>query len=256
MVTVKEISDYINTLAPYNTKCEWDNCGLLVGDESKQVAKIGFALDLTEETLSDAIKNKVDMIVTHHPIIFKAQKSFLKGNMAYELAYHGICAVSAHTCFDCAEGGVNDVLCEMLELSDVEGVPTEECSEPLVRIGTLGYDNLLTSEGFAKIVAEKLGTTVRLVEADKGISRVAVCGGAGMDFIFDAVKMGADAYVTGDMSYHEALDAKSMGITVVAAGHFETENPAIAYLKKYIEEKFSDVETVLLKQSTPIKFIG
>ncbi len=256
MVTVKEISDYIDSLAPYSTKCEWDNCGLLVGDESKQVSKIGFCLDLTEETLEDALKNDVDLIVTHHPVIFKAQKCFLKGNVAYELAFNGISAVSVHTCFDCAHGGVNDVLCDILELADVEGVPSEECSVPLARIGNLGYMNLLTSEDFAKVVSEKLGTTVRFVEADKGISRVAVCGGAGMDFIADAVKMGADAYVTGDMSYHEALDAKALGITVVAAGHFETENPAMAYLRKYIDEKFTGVETVLLKQSNPIKFIG
>ncbi len=256
MVTVRDVSDYIDKLAPYNTKCDWDNCGVLVGDADRAVNKIGFALDLTEETLSDAIDSNVDMIVTHHPIIFKAQKTFLKGNMAYELASHKISAVSAHTCFDCAAGGVNDVLCKILELTDVEGIPCNECPVPLVRIGNLGYNNLLTSEKLAKIVAEKLGTTVRVVEAHKGIRRVAVCGGAGMDFIAQAAKMGADAYITGDMSYHEALDAKTMGITVIAAGHFETENPAMAYLKTYIENNFSDVETVLLKQSNPVKFIG
>lgn len=256
MVTVKDISDFIDSFAPYSTKCEWDNCGVLVGDKEKQVNKIGFALDLTEETLKDAIDNKVDMIVTHHPIIFKAQKNFLKGNMAYELAFNGINAISAHTCFDCADGGVNDVLCDILELTDIQGVPCEECSVPMVRIGNLGYMNELSSIEFAKIVSEKLATTVRVVESDKKIARVAVCGGAGMDFIEDAIKMGADAYVTGDMSHHEMLEAKSLGITVVAAGHFETENPAMKKLKKYIEEKYSEIETVLLKQSNPVRFIG
>ncbi len=256
MVTVKDISDYIDSLAPYSTKCQWDNCGILVGDENNEVHKIGFALDLTMETLNDAVENEVDMIVTHHPIIFKAQKSFLKGNMAYELAYHGISAVSAHTCFDCARGGVNDVLCELFGLTDVEKVPSEECIVPMVRIGNLRCEDKLTSVQFAKLVSEKLGTTVRLVESERKIGRVAVCGGAGMDFFEDAVNMGADAYVTGDISHHEMLEAKAMGVTVIASGHFETENPAMAYLKKYIEEKFSDIETVLLKQSNPVKFIG
>ncbi|MBR2893309.1 MAG: Nif3-like dinuclear metal center hexameric protein, partial [Clostridia bacterium] len=160
MVTVKAISDYIDSLAPYSTKCRWDNCGILVGDENKQVHKIGFALDLTDESLSDAIAKGVDMIITHHPIIFKAQKSFLKGNMAYELASHGISAVSAHTCFDCADGGVNDALCEIFGLTDVEKVPSEECIVPMVRIGNLCYENKLTSAQFAEIVSEKLGTTV------------------------------------------------------------------------------------------------
>ncbi len=256
MATVREISEYINTLAPYDTKCEWDNCGILVGDEAKEVKKIGFALDLTEETLGDAVKNNVDMIITHHPIIFKAQKSFLKGNPAYELASRGISAISAHTCFDCADGGVNDVLCEILGLSDIEKVPSRDCVVPMVRIGNLGFNNMLYSTEFAEYVSRKLDTTVRVIESDKEIARVAVCGGAGMDFLEDAIKMGADAYVTGDISHHQMLEAKALGVTVVAAGHFETENPAIVYLKKYIQNKFGDIETVLLKQSNPIKFIG
>ena len=256
MVKVKDISDYIDSLAPYATKCEWDNCGILVGDENKPVRCIGVALDLTEETLEAAVANNVNMIVTHHPIIFRAQKAFLKGNMAYELATRGISAVSAHTCFDCASGGVNDVLCDILGLINVQGVPSAECGVPMARIGSLNFDDLISPEQLAEIVAEKLGTTVRVVEGNRKISRVAVCGGAGMSFVADAVKMGADAYVTGDVSYHEALDAKTMGITVISAGHFETENPSMAYLKKYLEEKFPNVEIVLLKQNSPFKFIG
>ncbi len=256
MATVKEISEYINTLAPYDTKCEWDNCGILVGDEAKEIKKIGLALDLTEETLDDAIKNNVDMIITHHPIIFKAQKSFLRGNPAYELAFNGISAISAHTCFDCADGGVNDVLCEILGLGNVEKVPSRDCVVPMVRIGNLEFNNPLSSLDFAEYVSRKLETTVRVVQSDKKIARVAVCGGAGIDFLEDAIKMGADAYVTGDISHHQMLEAKTLGITVVAAGHFETENPAMTHLKKYIQNKFSDIETILLKQSNPIKFIG
>lgn len=256
MATVKDISEYINSIAPYNTQCQWDNCGVLVGDENKAVSKIGFALDLTGETLNDAIKNGVDMIVTHHPIIFKAQKNFLKGNMAYELAFHGISAISAHTCFDCADGGVNDALCDILEIKNSEGVPCAECSVPMARIGNLSFDKELTSLELAEFVNKKLDTTVSVVETDKKIKRVAVCGGAGMDFFFDAVNMGADAYVTGEIRHHEMLYAKEIGVTVIGAGHFETENPAMKYLKKYIDDKFPTLETMLLKQSKPVKFIG
>lgn len=256
MAKVKDISEFIDSIAPYDTKCQWDNCGILVGDENKQVNKIGFALDLTPETLRCAIDSNVDLIITHHPIIFNAQKSFLKGNMAYELAFHGISAISAHTCFDCAKGGVNDALCELMGLSDVLGVPGEDCIVPMARIGYLSCEKPLTSLELAHLVSEKLNTTVSVVETDREIKRVALCGGAGMDFYFDAVNMGADAYITGEARHHELLLAKQTGVTLIVAGHFETENPAMAYLKKYIEQGFTNVETMLLNQSNPVKYIN
>lgn len=253
MVTVKDISEFIDSFAPYESKCEWDNCGILVGDKQKEVKKIGFCLDLTVETLKDACLNGADMIITHHPVIFKAQKTFLKGNMAFEAVLNGIAVLSAHTCFDCADGGVNDILCEILDIKNQMGVPSDDCSVPMARIGEVEKQNSLD---FAKKVSEKLGTVCRVADCNNEINKVAVCGGAGADFIDDALKMGADAYVTGDMSHHNFLEAKEKGITVIAAGHFETENPSMAVLMKKVKDNFSDIETVLLKQSNPVKFIG
>ncbi len=247
------ISDFINEIAPYNTKCDWDNCGILTGDGEAQVKKVGLALDLTEETLENARREGVELIVTHHPIIFKPQKNFLKGNMAFELAKASINAISAHTCFDCAEGGVNDVLCSLLELGDCRAVESEGCVLPMLRLGSTAPKS---PEEFALFVAKKLDTTVRLVEGERTVKKVAVCGGAGMSFLSDVVAAGADAYVTGDISHHEMLEAKERGLTVVAAGHFETENPAMKALEKMIKERFCELETVLLQQSNPVRFVG
>lgn len=252
MITVKTISDYIEKIAPYDTECEWDNCGILVGDNEKEIKKVGFALDLTTETLESAKKIGVDLIVTHHPVIFKAQKSFLKGNLAFELASSGISAISAHTCFDCADGGVNDVLCEILCISNAVGVPSEECQLPMARIGDIEE---VSSLEFAQLVSKKLGTVCRVVDGENTVRKVAVCGGAGMDFFDNAVNMGADAYVTGDISHHEMLHAKEKGITVVAAGHFETENPAMGRLMGLIKKEFPELDCVILKQSNPVKFV-
>lgn len=253
MVTVSDISAFINKLAPYSTQCSWDNCGMLIGSLKNKVKKIGFALDLTKETLEDAKANGVDLIVTHHPVIFKAQKNFLEGNIAFEAAVSGISVVSAHTCFDCAEGGVNDVLCDVLGIKDYVGVESEECQLPMARIGTISKTDTTT---FAKLVAQKLSTVCRVVNCYNDIEKVAVCGGAGMSFLSDVIKMGADCYVTGDISHHDMLFAKDLGITVIAAGHFETEVISMNALKAYIEKEFDSIETVLLKQSNPIEFIG
>ncbi len=254
MITVKNISDFIDSIAPYNTKCEWDNCGILVGDKEREVKKIGFALDLTSEVINDAEENGVDLIITHHPIIFRPMKSFTKGNLAFELAISGINAISAHTNFDCANGGVNDVLCELLGITNTEGVPDEECPVPMARIGEI---EPMSSVDFAKKVADVLGTTCRVAVSGNIIKKVAVCGGAGPDdFLFTSASMGADAIVTGEIKHHIFLAAKEIGVTAIQAGHYETENPAVSALMKYIENEFKDVECVLLKQCNPTKIIG
>lgn len=253
MVNVKTVSDYINSFAPYETQCAWDNSGLIIGDEDREVKKAGICLDLTEETLGCAIKEGVDLVVTHHPLIFTPQKNFLKGDKAYELAVNGISLISAHTCFDCAEGGVNDVLCELLGIVNVSGVATAETSVPMVRIGEVERQS---ATDLARLVAEKLGTVCRVVDCENEIKTVAVCGGAGMDFLDEVIKAGADAYITGEIKHHEMLYAKEKGVTVIDAGHFETENPSMTALKSKLDNHFSQVEFVLLKQSSPVKFIG
>lgn len=252
MPTVKNISDYIDTLAPYETQCGWDNCGLLVGDKNREIHKIGFALDLTAETLKEAVNEGVRLVVTHHPVIFHAQKSFICGNMAYEAVKHGIDVISAHTCFDCADGGVNDVLCEILGLTDIEKIESKETAEPMARIGKI---KSLSPKELASLVSRKLDTTVRLVDSGKNIEKVAVCGGAGMSFLDDVLRAGADAFVTGEIKHNEILDAKNMGITVIAAGHFETENPAMTVLKEKVQMHFPEAECVLLKMSNPVLYI-
>ena len=253
MIKVKDISDYIDKIAPYKTKCDWDNCGILVGDADAEVKKIAFALDLTAETLAKAESFGADLIVTHHPVIFKPQSSFIKGNLPYETAVRGINVISAHTCFDCATGGVNDVLCELLDIKNAVGVPSEECEIPMARIGDI---TPAESGEFASFVAEKLNTVCRVADSGKIINKVAVCGGSGMDFFEAAIKMGADAFVTGDVSHHHFLRASECGVTLIAAGHFETEFPAMTRLMDMISNNFQALECLVVNQSNPVKFVG
>lgn len=252
MIKISDISAYIDQIAPYDTKCDWDNCGLLVGENQKEVKKIGFCLDLTSQTLNSAIENDVDLIITHHPIIFKAQKNFLSGNMAYELAKNGLSAISAHTCYDVADEGVNDVLAQILGLKNVDTIETDDCVRPMLRVGEVDE---MSSVDFAKFVAKKLGTTVRLVDSGNPVSFVVVCGGAGMSFLNDVNYYGASTFVTGDISHHEMLEAQELGINVVAAGHFESEYPAMIFLKEKLAKEFADIQTIMLEQSNPVKFI-
>ncbi len=252
MVRVKDILSYINSFAPFETQPQWDNSGLIIGDENEEVKKVAFCLDLTRETLNGAIKENADLIVTHHPAIFSAQKSFLKGGLAYDTALSGISVISCHIPFDCAKGGVNDVLCQRLGIENVTAAESAEMSASLLRVGDVKAQ---TSLEFAALVSKRLGAVCSVVDCENIIKKVAVCGGFGMDFLSQAISLGADAFVTGEIKHHEAIEAKEKGITVVVAGHFETENPSKYAMEDFIKKQFDEVETVVLSQSNPLIFV-
>lgn len=252
MINIKSVSEYLDSIAPYKTQCDWDNCGLLVGNAENVVEKIGICLDLTRETLEDAIKNGCNLIITHHPVIFSPKKTFLSGDLVYEAAVRNISIISAHTCFDCAENGVNDFLCEALEIKNAVGVENDECVVPMARIGDVEE---ISPVELAKKISRALSATVQLVDCEKPIKKLAVCGGSAMSFFEDVVAAGADAYLTGEFKHHMLLEAKERGVTVFVAGHFETENPSLINIKKSLESKFEGVEAILLKQSPPVIFV-
>ena len=253
MITVQMLSDFLNTLAPYNTQCSWDNSGLLVGNPERDVQCAAFALDLTNETLRQALDCGADVLVTHHPVIFNPKRNLLAGDPVYALCQSGLAAISVHTPWDCAKGGVNDVLCNALGLTEPQGIASDETAVSMARIGNIAP---CTPKAFAKQCARVLGTTVQLVEGRETIRRVAVCGGAGMDFFFDALAAGADAYLTGEAKHHELLLAADCGKTLVVGGHFATEAPSMDALRQAVQTAFPALRTVLLRQPEPVSFIS
>ena len=252
MPTVKDILNLIDAVAPFATQCDWDNSGLLVGDETKEVRRVGFALDLTSRTLKEAKKADVDLLVTHHLVIFRGKTRLLAGDPVFELVRGDIAVISCHTPFDCADGGVNDLLCALLELRNVCKVETPDTVAPMLRLGEL--ERAMTPQDFAAFAAGKLGTTVRLASCGAPVKRVAVCGGAAMDLCDAARKHGADLFFTGDAKHHELLDAVESGISVLAGGHFETERPALTVLKTAVEKAFPALGCVMLHEENPVEF--
>lgn len=248
-ITVQNIVDFMNTYCPFETKCEWDNCGLLVGDASQKVAKIGFALDITNEAAEFASKNGIDLIISHHPVIFKPVRSVAKGNPVYTMISNNISAICAHTCLDKASGGVNDALAAKLGF---KAYPlTDSGDEAMVRIAET---EAMSGVELAEYVGRKLNAEIRLADCGKEIRKIAMCGGSGCDFIQNAVDAGCDAFITGDASHRNFLDALASGITLIAAGHFETENPVMSLLAEEIGKKYN-IETILIPQCSPVKYI-
>ena len=244
--TVQTVADAINRLAPRRLAEEWDNPGLLIGDPTAEVKKIFVCLDVLEENISRAIELSAQIMVAHHPLIFHAIKNIRfdlpLGRKILRLIKNDLAVFAAHTNLDSAAGGVNDVLAKKIGLVDVKTFEDDELS--LGRLGML--ETPMTAENFARHVKKSLNAdNVRLIDAgDFQIKKVGVCGGAGAEFISKAKFFGAQAFVTGDVKYHEAQSAIENKIHVVDAGHFATEFPIVHELAEYLREelKFCDVE--------------
>lgn len=251
MTKVVDVLNFIDSISPFSLSESWDNSGLLVGDKNAQVKKIAVVLDVSESIVCQTIENGVDLIVSHHPIIFRPKKSFTAESLEYKLVSNHISVISCHTNFDSADGGVNDVLCKIIGLKNVYKLESDQSSSLLVRAGETDE---MTGAEFAKKVSDILKGKVTLADSGKTIKTVAVCTGSGGDFVSDVIKEGIDAYLTGEISYHTMCEAKDDGLTVVAAGHYETEKPAMMSLEKRMKKEFDSVDFVSIDEPCPFEY--
>lgn len=251
-ITVGMVYDFINSIAPFGNQEDWDNSGLLIGDRENEVETVAFCLDVTEKTLEAALELDADLIISHHPIIWDPLKSVGFDSVSGFAIRNSINVISAHTNWDMAEGGVNDVLATMLGLCDVRKI-AEEGELSMLRVGELKTE--VSAEDFAEVVAESLETCVRLNSPEKQIKTIAVCGGSGACFLPDLNREGIDAYVTGDAKHNDFLDAQELGISLLAAGHYETETISVPVLMKLVETEFPGLSCNYI-ESAPIIYIG
>lgn len=242
----QQIFDFIDHIAPFEKQEPWDNSGFQVGEREQEVRRVLFALDATADLVKEAAEKNCDLIVTHHPFLFEPQKQFTEENPAYLAAKHQIAVISAHTSYDCAAGGVCDILAEAVGLQNVHA---SVCGS-----FRLGETNTQSALQFAKAVKHILNANVSVTLPQKKIHYVAVCGGAGADLIAAAKQQGADLFLTGEAKHHALLDANALDISVVCAGHFETEMPAVRALRTRIQNEFPDLECLLSAQKSPISY--
>ena len=236
--TVHHIVQSLHEWAPPKTKMDYDNVGLLVGSSQQSVQNILVCLDVTEQIVDEAIAKNCDLIVAHHPLIFKKlaqiQPDKGHGSIIYKLIKHDIAVFASHTNLDAAYNGVSYQLAQTIGLQQVEFLDPYENQEN-AGMGAIGdLEAPCNKEQFLAHLADALQTeSIRYSGSVDSLARIAVCGGAGVFLKEQAQRAGADAFVTADVKYHDYFN-KTDNFLLVDVGHFESEYPIITEIKKYL----------------------
>lgn len=249
-ITVAQIFDFINEIAPFGSQESWDNSGILVGNRNSEVTSVAVCLDVTNDTVSQAVNVGANLIVSHHPVIWNPLKSIDFDMPVGKAIKNGISVISAHTNWDLAIGGVNDVLAKLVGLEDIHA-PAVEGELAMLRVGTL--KSPVPASSFADIVADTLDTVVRLTLPEKQVKTIAVCGGSGASFLPELATLDVDAFLTGDAKHNDYLDSIDLDVSLLAAGHYETETVSMPVLMEIMRQEFPDLLYTYL-ESSPVVY--
>ena len=257
---VSDVCRFMDSFAPLELKESWDNCGLLIGDPLQDVERLMTCLTLTPESVVAAIKKRVNMIVAHHPLPFKPQKAITtkttEGILIRELIKADISVYCSHTPFDAAERGINQQLAEMLDLQSI--LPLEPPADSSLQggMGRFGeLEQVITLETLLNTIRDKLDLPfVQYVgDTDNLVKRIALCSGAGGEYIAQAKKFACDTFLTGEANFHAQLEARACGMNLVLMTHFACERFACVNLADTLQEEFPDIEVWACDETDPLQ---
>lgn len=258
MIRCKELIKRLERLAPPELACEWDNPGFLAGRAEKEIHKIYIALDATDEAVDRAIGLGADLLLTHHPLIFRPLKQvndqdFISRRIL-RLIQADVCYYAMHTNFDIAPGCMADLAADRLGLrSEGPLEVTGEVDGTAVGIGRIGLlERAMTVEQLARQVKEWFGlpfvTVYGMKQVTEPVMRVAVSPGSGGSMIRHGIQAGAQVLVTGDIGHHEGIDAAACGMAVIDAGHYGLEHIFMPFMEEYLKQQLGDGITVVTEE--------
>ena len=255
-MTVIDILNCITEIAPLQWQESYDNAGLQVGDLDAEAHKALIALDVTEELVDEAIAKNCDLIISHHPLIFRGLKH-LSPQTYIERAVvkaikHDIAIISMHTNLDNSYLGVSRILAEKLELKNLHILQPSTVESELCGAGMVGeFEQPMEESDFLNLVAKTIASPCLRHSALTGrkVKKVALCGGSGVPFMADAMRCGADAYLTADIKYHDFFVPEG-NILLVDGGHFETEQFTKELLCELVTKKFPTFAAEIAETNT------
>ena len=251
----------LEELSPVSFAADWDNPGLMVGRPDKDVQRVYIALDATDAAIAKAIEYDCEMIITHHPMIFRPIKSVtgddFVGRRILKLARHDVCCYAMHTNFDVM--GMADAAADTLGLKNPQVLDVtyddEISKEGFGRVGEL--PNAMTLRDYAEYVKKAFDLEVVKVfgDLDRAIESVAICPGGGGSVLNAAISSGADVFIAGDIDYNPGIDAVARGMAVIDAGHFGTEKLFMPYIKDYLNRELPGLGVATHEHAKPCSFI-
>ncbi len=255
----QEIIDILQEQSPEECACDWDNVGLLVGSPQKEVKTIYVALDATDEAVAEAVEAGADLLLTHHPMIFRGIRnvsgSDFIGRRVIALIQHDISYYAMHTNFDVR--GMAQLAAQKLGLLECEVLDVTCGGEPEEGIGRTGLlPREMTLAECADLVKEAFGVDLVKVfgPLEQKVRKVSVCPGSGKSVIGKAIAAGAQALVTGDIGHHEGIDAVAQGLAVIDAGHYGVEKLFIPYMGDYLRRRAEGVKVIEQPERAPFSY--
>lgn len=254
----QDIIHILNRQSPAEYALEWDNVGLLVGRKDKEIKKILLAVDATAFVCQYAIQQGIDMIVTHHPIIFsklrKVNDDTVLGQKILSLAEAGICCFAMHTNFDTI-GGMARVAAQMMKLKNTQVLDEVVGGEGIGQLGLLDHSMTVAElAAFVKTVFDIPNVSV-FGDVNQTVEKIAISPGSGKSVIDISVAKGAECLVTGDIGHHEGLDAIENGLCVIDASHYGIEKIFLSFMHDYLKDFCTDVEIIVADVGTPFTII-
>ncbi len=254
MITVQDIYDYLDGIAPFSSQEKWDNSGILVGDPEDEVASVLVTLDIDSEACSVAEREGCELIISHHPVIFQSIRRLRWADPVYQLAFLSRSAICSHTPMDIAEGGINDILAQKLG----EKLPLAPETLPLDAAGCgriVTLETPMTAAEIAGIAKEVLGCPyVRLMDAGRKITRLGICSGSGASML-EEIEGRCDALLTGDVKHDRWYAAKQYGISLIDCGHYHTEIVMVHALAERLRDRFPALTVIEWEGGDPVSYV-
>lgn len=260
---VIDIIKVLEQVAPLSWQESYDNAGLIVGNKEQEISGVLICLDVFPSTVQEAIENNCNLIISHHPFIFRGIKKLAYNSdidNILSLSYkNNVSIYASHTNMDVCSSGVNYMLAKTLELENIRPLQKSKQNEvdSYLGLGAIGeLSKVMVGRVFFDIVKQKLNlATIRYVgDIEREIKRIGLCGGAGVEFVQEAIENNCDCYLTGDIKYHEFLSIEDK-ILLADIGHFESEQFIMQRFKEIINNAFVQLSNVIIsKQTNKVKF--
>ena len=258
---LRELLDRIRLKYPEELQYSWDNSSLNLGDLDQDINKIMLTLEITNRTIDEAIEKGVDLVISHHPFLMskvnQIRTDTIKGGLIYKMIRNNISAYCMHTSYDMAEDGLNDYFFDLLGIKDRQVLDVESSLDSYNDGKEYGLGRLADLEKPIEIgdLISSLKDKLNIDHAryvgpkDLLINKIAVVTGNGSEFFQLAKSKGCDILITGDLKYHQAMDALDMGMALLDFGHYGTEHIFSKSVYNYINSISGDIEVLISERN-------